>query len=103
MAENTVLTEGVYLILLSLKNPLHGYGIIKTVQEKTNGRVTLAPGTLYGALSNLLSRGWIEEIMSDGNSRKKEYVITASGEDALRKEYARLRELVEIADGIMEV
>ncbi|MBE6037584.1 MAG: PadR family transcriptional regulator [Anaerofustis stercorihominis] len=102
MAENTVLTEGVYLILLSLKKPLHGYGIIKNVQEKTNGRVNLAAGTLYGALNNLLSRGWIKELASEESSRKKEYIITSSGEDALMREYSRLRELVMITESILE-
>ena len=102
MAENTVLTEGVYLILLSLVNPLHGYGIIKSVSEKTDGRVTLAAGTLYGAISNLLGRGWIEELECDESSRKKEYLITVEGKKALEKEYGRLRQLVELGKDIME-
>ncbi|MBR3215326.1 MAG: PadR family transcriptional regulator, partial [Exiguobacterium sp.] len=45
------LTEAVYYILLSLQVPRHGYGIMQFVQELSNGRVQLAPGTLYGALS----------------------------------------------------
>ncbi len=102
MADNTVLTEGVYLILLSLLKPLHGYGIIKSVSEKTDGRVNLAAGTLYGAINNLLSRGWISELEAEEGSRKKEYVITAEGKIALEKEYSRLRQLVELGKDALE-
>ncbi|MBR6802019.1 MAG: PadR family transcriptional regulator [Eubacteriaceae bacterium] len=102
MADNIVLTEGVYLILLSLVNPLHGYGIIKSVSEKTNGRVNLAAGTLYGAISNLLNRGWIVELDGEAGSRKKEYIITEAGKDALMTEYRRLKELVMLAGDVLE-
>ena len=43
------LTEGVYYILLSLMEPMHGYGIMQNVEQLSKGRVKLAPGTLYGA------------------------------------------------------
>ena len=86
------LTEAVYYILLSLQVPRHGYGMMQFVQELSNGRVQLAPGTLYGALSNLVDRGWIQAL--EGTGRKKEYEITESGREALRLELIRLEELV---------
>ena len=93
MAE-TALTEAVYYILLSLIQPLHGYGIMQRVQQMSSGRVNLAAGTLYGALSTLVARGWIEELPSQVDSRRKEYVLTDLGRDALDAELARLQELV---------
>ncbi len=102
MADNTVLTEGVYLILLSLTTPLHGYGIIKSVSEKTDGRVTLAAGTLYGAINNLLGRGWITELETEEGSRKKEYIITEIGKDVLENEYRRLNQLVGLGKEVLE-
>ena len=93
MAE-TALTEAVYYILLSLTQPLHGYGIMQRVQQMSSGRVTLAAGTLYGALSTLVARGWIEELPSEADSRRKQYVLTDLGRDALDAELARLQELV---------
>ena len=54
MAELTsALTEAVFYILLSLGQPLHGYGIMQRAEELSNGRVKLAAGTLYGALTTL--------------------------------------------------
>ncbi|MBQ9673380.1 MAG: PadR family transcriptional regulator [Ruminococcus sp.] len=86
------LTEAVYYILLSVKQPLHGYGIMQNVSKLTNGRLNLGAGTLYGAISNLLSKGLISEYSN--NNSKKEYIITESGTTALNNELERLEELV---------
>ena len=48
------LTEAVYYILLSLLQPMHGYGIMQNTEALSEGRVRLAAGTLYGALNTLL-------------------------------------------------
>ena len=73
---NPPLTEAVYYILLSLLEPLHGYGIIQNVEKLSGGRVRLAAGTLYGAINTLLEKGWIAALEGEADSRKKEYVIT---------------------------
>lgn len=91
---NTALTEAVYYILLSLVTPMHGYGIMQNVERLSGGRLRLAAGTLYGAISTMLEKGWITALSGDGDSRKKEYVITNTGRDVLHAEYARLKELV---------
>ena len=51
---NTALTEAVYYILLSLMQPMHGYGIMQNVERLSGGRLRLAAGTLYGAISTML-------------------------------------------------
>ena len=91
---NAPLTEAVYYILLSVTQPMHGYGIIQNVKELSRGRLVLAAGTLYGAITNLLTKGWIETAGEEENSRKKEYIITESGLTVLKNELARLEELV---------
>ncbi|MCM1988984.1 PadR family transcriptional regulator [Oceanirhabdus seepicola] len=92
--ENIVLTEAVYYILLSLYEPLHGYGIMQNIEQLSNGRVKLAPGTLYGAISTLLDKNWIEALKEEKSSRKKEYVITDTGKEAVKIEISRLKELL---------
>ena len=92
---NPALTEGVYYILLSLLEPLHGYGIIQNVEQLSGGRVRLAAGTLYGAINTLLEKGWITALAGEADSRKKEYVITDLGREMLQKELQRLSELLE--------
>lgn len=62
----------------------------------TGGRVRLGPGTLYGAISSLLEKGWIVLYSADlGSRKKKEYVITNQGREVFSAELRRLRELVE--------
>ena len=92
---NPALTEAVYYILLSLQEPLHGYGIIQNVDKLSGGRVRLAAGTLYGAINTLLDKGWIRALENEADSRKKEYQITEAGLAVLKAEVRRLRELLE--------
>ena len=92
---NTALTEAVYYILLSLLEPLHGYGIIQNVEQLSGERVRLAAGTLYGAINTLLEKGWIIALEGEADSRKKEYVITELGREMLQREVQRLSELLE--------
>ncbi len=89
------LTEAVYYILLSLLEPRHGYGIMQNAEALSNGRIRLAAGTLYGAISTLLEKGWISALPEEKDSRKKEYVITEKGLEILRSEMDRLSELLE--------
>ncbi len=99
---NTALTEAVYYILLSLMEPLHGYGIMQNVEKLSGGRLRLAAGTLYGAISSMLEKGWITALGGAADSRKKEYVITETGREVLRAEYKRLKELVENGRAVLE-
>lgn len=100
---NAALTEAVYYILLSLMEPMHGYGIMQNVEQLSNGRVRLAAGTLYGAISTLLEKGWITALPGEKDSRKKEYQITALGRQTLQAELLRLRELLGNGCRILEV
>lgn len=100
---NQALTEAVYYILLSLTEPMHGYGIMQNVALLSGGRVRLAAGTLYGALNTLLTRGWITALSGETSDRKKEYVITEKGREMLRCEIDRLKELIENGNRIMGV
>ncbi len=90
---SNALTEAVFYILLSLVEPKHGYGIMQQTTTMSRGRLSLSAGTLYGALASLLDKGWIEQLPEEG--RKKEYRITELGRTVLQQELARLNELVE--------
>ena len=98
---NLPLTEAVYYILLSLMEPMHGYGIMQNVETLSGGRVRLAAGTLYGAINTLLERGWITALPGARDSRKKEYQITDLGKEAVAAEITRLQELLKNGREIM--
>ena len=101
MAEGFALTEATYYILLSLVRPRHGYGIMQLTEELSGGRVHLAAGTLYGALTALSTKGWIIQLPSDEDSRRKEYRLTEKGLQVLRVEVERLRELADNGERIL--
>jgi len=101
MAEGFALTEATYYILLSLVRPRHGYGIMQLTEELSKGRVHLAAGTLYGALSVLSEKGWIIQLPAEDESRRKEYRLTEQGMQVLGKEVKRLRELADNGERIL--
>lgn len=101
MNSNPALTEAVYYILLSLTEPLHGYGIMQNVEALSGGRVKLAAGTLYGAINSLLEKGWIRAMPGEKDSRRKEYKITEEGLEVLWHEMQRLKELLENGRNIL--
>lgn len=94
------LTEVTFYILLALYEPKHGYAIMQFIEAKTNGRLVLGAGTLYGALSTLVEKEWIEPY-GDDLGRKKAYRITDLGREVAEKELLRLQELTVIAVQIM--
>ena len=102
MAEITALTESTYYILLSLHTPRHGYGIMQMAEQLSGGRVRLAAGTLYGALTALCDKGWIRPLPSEEDSRKKEYILTPKGRQVLEAELGRLRELVASGEAVLK-
>ncbi|SHK13833.1 PadR family transcriptional regulator [Desulforamulus aeronauticus] len=91
------MTEAMYYILLALMNPNHGYQLMAAIDQVSNGRIKMGPGTLYGVLTRLQKDGLIVILNDDG--RRKTYVITEAGKVALRAEYKRLKDMVQ--DGIL--
>lgn len=96
------LTETTFYILIALLEPLHGYGIMQKVEKLSRGRIRLGPGTLYGALGNLMDAGMIEPAdWEDGNGRRKIYCIRELGMEMIRHEIKRLEEMVKNGKDLM--
>jgi DNA-binding PadR family transcriptional regulator len=97
------LTETTFYILVSLVEPLHGYGIMQKVTKLSKSRIRLAPGTLYGALSNLVEAGLIIPKESQESApRRKIYHITEPGKELIRYEINRLEEMVRNGKALSE-
>ena len=95
------LAPTVFQILLALADqPLHGYGIMLDVAERSGGKVKLSPGTLYGSIKQMLENGLIEELSAQkgaDNDRRRYYRITTDGRRAARLEVARMSALLNQA------
>lgn len=94
------MTETAFYILLSLNKSRHGYGIIQHVEELTNGRIKLGPGTIYGTLSKLEKEGLI--IPETEEDRRKVYRLNNKGRQVLKLEIERLLELLNNGKREME-
>lgn len=95
--QNNGLTEAYSYILFALTKPLHGYGIMQQVEQNSQNTVKLGPGTLYGALTNMEKKGWIEIAQSD-DIRRKNYQLTALGKSVVAEEVFRIELLHQAAN-----
>ena len=103
MKRSEPLSESYYYILLCLaRDANHGYGIMQMTEKLSGGDVTIGSGTMYGATSNMMKKGWIREIMSNeaGLERRRLYQLTDAGREVLRAEIARLQRMLENAEGV---
>ena len=87
------LTESTYYIMLSLIDPLHGYGVMQKVEEISRGTVRLGPGTLYGVFTTLEKEGLIVKVKEE--DRRKSYTLTQKGKDVLYGQIERLEIMTE--------
>lgn len=97
------LSPAVFHVLLALADAeRHGYGIIKEVEARTEGRVRLGPGTLYGSIKRLLGDGLIEESderpdPDSDDERRRYYRLTGFGRGVAAAEAERLAKMVAAA------
>jgi DNA-binding PadR family transcriptional regulator len=69
---------------------------MREVENLTNGRIRLGPGTLYGSIKTLLEAGFIEELDED-SERRRYYKLTGAGHRAAIDESTKLTELATMA------
>ncbi|GLY99591.1 PadR family transcriptional regulator [Actinoplanes sp. NBRC 103695] len=97
--------ETSFLILSALAaRPLHGYGIIQSVVDLSDGEVKLRPGTLYGALDRLADQGLIgvdREEAVDGRLRRY-YRLNDAGATALAVQAQRLHRRASVAERLLD-
>ena len=89
------MTETGFYILLCLRTPNHGYGIVQTVKELTDSEIILSPGTKYGSLSKMEKDGLITFVREE--DKRKIYQITELGEEVLNLELRRIQRLYQNA------
>ena len=98
------LTPVVLHILLALADgERHGYAMAQEVEQLTEGRVRMGPGTLYGSIRRMEAAGLIEESPTrararlDEEERRRFYRLTRLGRRVLAAELERLERVVALA------
>jgi len=88
-AKFQTLTEQMFYILLCLKEECCGMDIMDRVPAMTAGRVNVGSGTLYNLLDQFQEENMIRETKVEG--RRRSYILTGKGREALETEYRRLQ------------
>lgn len=90
------LSNATTLILLCLQRPSHGYEIMKYVEERTDGLVSIGPATMYRSLAEFIEQGLISLLTTEG--KRKKYLITPKGRQLLEQQKDFLRLLNKISE-----
>ena len=96
------LSNLAFQVLLALgRGPAHGYAIIRDIEERTDGRLSVRSGTLYTMIQRLSEDGLVEDAPAPDDpavdGRRRYYRITPLGRRAARAEAQRLSELLDVA------
>ncbi len=92
-----------FQVLLALvRQPLHGYAVMKVVEETSGGRLNIEIGSLYRIIARLSSAGLIEESGTPDpeprpGRKRRVYTLTPLGRAVARAEAHRLRDTVALA------
>lgn len=93
------MSETMFYILFALRTERHGYGVMRHVEELTEGRIVLGAGTVYTSLGKLEADGLVT--VTSREDRRTNYLITPRGVEVLRLEARRLAELSRYAKEIL--
>jgi len=86
--------DGMLLAVLS-SGPLHGYAIVESLRERSDGKVVLPSGTVYPALHRLETGGLVNSQWETANGRRRRvYEITTEGERSLNETRANWRDII---------
>jgi DNA-binding PadR family transcriptional regulator len=89
----------LHVVLALLAGELHGYALMRRVEELSDGRVLMGAGTLYGTLNRLVSDGLIVEttdrVPRDDDARRRYYDLTAQGRQVAIDEMNSLRTMLD--------
>jgi DNA-binding PadR family transcriptional regulator len=81
---------------------MHGYAIMQEIEERTNGAVSVLPGTLYSSIGRMLEDGLLSETSDRPNPslddhRRRYYRVTKFGKAVATAESERMARLLDVA------
>lgn len=93
------------LILRTLAwDSMHGYGISRWINDRSDGALAVEDAALYQALHRLERKGFVESEwrISERNHRAKYYQLTPAGQRQLRAEVAELRQYMSVLFQVLD-
>lgn len=90
-----------HILLVLTEGDLHGYGMVKAIEEHSGGTIRLEPGNLYRYIRRLVDEGMVAPAArqrAEGEERRRYYTVTPTGRDVLAAEADRMRVLAAAAE-----
>lgn len=84
---------------------MHGYAIVRRIQQTTDNVLTVEEGSLYPALHRMQKRGWIDAEwgLSENNRRAKYYHLTPQGKKQLETELSTWQRFSEATAKVLQI
>jgi DNA-binding PadR family transcriptional regulator len=91
-----------HMLLALCQGERHGYALKREILRRTDGKLNLGAGALYGSIARMVERGLAEESEARPDShlddeRRRYYRITPLGRRVAQAEALRMRDLVRLA------
>lgn len=92
-----------HILLVLLNGPIHGYGMVKEIERRSDGRIRLEPGNLYRYVRRLVDEGLVEpaghgEPAHAAGERRRDYRVTPFGRAVLLADAERMRSLADAVE-----
>lgn len=83
--------------------PLHGYAVMRRIEQTSGGALQIPQGSLYPALARLQHGGFLKSEWGDSenNRKSKYYELTASGRRRLQKEASDWQQLADATAAVL--
>ena len=92
----------VLLLRVLLDGPAHGYSVISSLRERSEGTFDLPEGTIYPALHRLEEAGFLDSDWESVNGRRRRlYRLTRSGAAALVEGQSRWANFVAAVESVL--
>lgn len=97
-----------HMLLTLCHGERHGYALKREILRRTDGKLDLGAGALYGSIARMVERGLAEESESRpdphlDDERRRYYRITDLGRRVAEAEALRMRDLVALADQVLDL
>ena len=92
----------LHVLMTLVDGDRHGYGIMQEIAARTQGKLRMGPGTLYGSIKRMLADGLIQESGERpdpalDDERRRYYQLTDLGRRVVAAEAQRPAQLVNVA------
>jgi DNA-binding PadR family transcriptional regulator len=97
-----------HMLLALCQGERHGYALKREILRRTDGRLNLGAGALYGSIARMVERGLVEESEARpdlhlDDERRRYYRITSLGRRVAQAEALRMRDLVQLAEDCLSL